>query len=312
MKRAILVLLVLAAAGALGFWLLTSPDLQRAGLEPIPAGQPDLGNGRTVFYAGGCASCHATPQQDDKTRLGGGFALTSAFGTFYAPNISPHLRDGIGSWTPEQFLRAIRGGVSPEGNHYYPSFPYTTYQRMAPTDARDLFAFLKTLPVVEGRARSHDLPFIFTIRRGLGLWKLLFLDGQMFTPDPSKSASLNRGAYLVEALGHCAECHSPRNLFGAIVKGERFSGGPDPEGKGWVPNITPHENGLKDWSRGDVAEVLSTGLTPSGDSVGGSMAAVVRNTSQLPEADRNAMAEYVLSLPPREGRKPPKKEEATP
>lgn len=312
MKRVLFVLLGLGVLGAVAFWLLTSPDRQRAGLEPIPPGQPDLANGRTIFYAGGCASCHATPEQDDKTRLGGGFALTSAFGTFYAPNISPHPREGIGDWTPEQFLRALRGGVSPDGRHYYPSFPYTTYQRMMPTDVRDLFAFLKTLPVVEGRARSHDLPFVFTIRRGLGLWKLLFLDGRMFAPDPAKPASWNRGAYLVEAMGHCAECHSPRNVFGAIVTDERFSGGPDPEGKGWVPNITPHGNGLKDWSRGDVADVLGSGMTPSGDFVGGSMGAVVRNTSQLPEADRNAMAEYVLSLPPREGHKPPRKEEATP
>jgi mono/diheme cytochrome c family protein len=305
MRRAIVVLLVLGILGAVAFWLLTSPALQHAGLEPVPPGQPDLANGRTMFFAGGCASCHATPKQEDRTRLGGGVALTSAFGTFYAPNISPHPQDGIGRWTPEQFLRAMRGGVSPDGRHYYPSFPYTSYQRMTPTDVRDLFGFMKTLPEVEGRARAHDLPFVFTIRRGLGLWKLLFLDGQPFAPDAAKGASWNRGAYLVEGPGHCAECHSPRNLFGAIIPERRFSGGPDPEKKdAWVPNITPHENGLKDWSRGEVAEVLGSGMTPSGDFVGGAMTAVVRNTSQLPEADREAIAEYVLSLPPREGRKP--------
>src|ERR687893_274543 len=170
MKRLIPLLLALGILGALGFWLLTSPGLQRAGLETIPPGQPDLDNGRTMFFAGGCASCHATPQQEEKTRLGGGFALTSAFETFYAPNISPHPRDGIGTWTPEQFVRAMRGGVAPDGRHYYPSFPYTSYQRMTPTDVRDLFAFMKTLPVVEGRARAHDLPFGFTLRRGLRLW----------------------------------------------------------------------------------------------------------------------------------------------
>jgi mono/diheme cytochrome c family protein len=306
MKRLILALIAVAILGALGFWFLTSPNLQRAGLEPIPPGQSDLENGRTMFFAGGCASCHATPQQEDRTRLGGGVALTSAFGTFYAPNISPHARDGIGNWTPEQFLRAMRGGVSPDGRHYYPSFPYTSYQRMTPMDVRDLFAFLKTLPPVEGRAREHDLPFVFTIRRGLGLWKLLFLDGQMFAPDASKSASWNRGAYLVEGPGHCAECHSPRNMFGAIQADRRFSGGPDPEKKdAWVPNITPHPSGIGDWTKSDVAEVLSSGMTPEGDFVGGAMTAVVRNTSQLPAADRDAIAEYVLSLPPREGRKGP-------
>jgi mono/diheme cytochrome c family protein len=303
MKRALAILAILVVIGAAAFSFLTSPGRQRAGLEPIPAGQPELENGRTMFFAGGCSSCHATPEQEDKTRLGGGVALTSAFGTFYAPNISPHPRDGIGRWTPEQCLRAMRGGLSPDGRHYYPSFPYTSYQRMTPADVRDLFVFLKTLPPVEGRAREHDLPLVFTFRRGLGLWKLLFLDGQMFVPDASKSAYWNRGAYLVEGPGHCAECHSPRNIFGAIEADRRFSGGPNPEGKGTVPNITPH--GLKDWTKSDVAEVLLSGATPEGDRVGGAMTAVVRNTSQLADADRDAMAEYILSLPPREGSQRP-------
>lgn len=305
MQRVVAILICLALLGAIGLVILTSPQMTSAGLEPIPAGQPDLANGRTLFHAGGCASCHATPGQDDKTRLGGGLALHSPFGTFYAPNISPHPRDGIGGWTPAQFLRAMRGGVSPDGRHYYPSFPYTSYQRMTPADVRDLFAFMQTLPPMEGRARGHDLPFPFNIRRGLGLWKLAFLDGRMFEPDAAKSASWNRGAYLVEGPGHCAECHSPRNVLGAIPSGRRFSGGPNPESKGWVPNITPDETGLKDWSKGDVVEVLTSGLTPTGDSVGSNMASVVRNVSQIPEADRAAMADYLLSLPPRVGRKGP-------
>jgi mono/diheme cytochrome c family protein len=300
MKRLILALVLVIALGALAFWLLTSPGLQRAGLEPIPPGEADLDNGRVMFFAGGCASCHATPQQEDRTRLGGGVALTSAFGTFYAPNISPHPRDGIGAWTPEQFVRAMRGGVSPDGRHYYPSFPYTSYQRMNAADLRDMFAFLKTLPAVEGQARTHDLPFVFTFRRGLGLWKLLYLDGEMYAADTNNSATWNRGAYLVEGPGHCAECHTERNVFGAMVQDRRYAGGPDPEGKGRAPNITPHETGLKDWSKGDVADVLGSGMNPEGDFVGGAMAAVVRNTSQLSAADRDAVAEYVLSLPPRE------------
>lgn len=295
-------LLVLGLAAG---WGLSGPQLQPAGLEPVPAGTPDVANGELMFNAGGCESCHATPDQPDGTRLGGGLALPSQFGTFYVPNISSHSRDGIGSWTSEQFLRALRGGVAPDGQHYYPAFPYTSYQRMTAADVRDLFGFMKTLPAVEGKVRDHDLPFPFKVRRGLGLWKLAFLDGRAFTPDPAKSPSWNRGAYLVEGAGHCAECHSPRNAVGAIAAERRFAGGPNPEGKGWVPNITPHENGLNDWSKSDIVEVLTSGLTPSGDSVGSNMAGVVRHMAKLPDSDRAAIAEYLLSLPPRPGRKGP-------
>ena len=305
MKRALLILLALALLAGLGFWLLTSPALQRAGLEPVPEGAPDLANGRAMFFAGDCTSCHLSPNQDDRNRLGGGKPLPSPFGTFYPPNVSPHA-DGIGSWTAAQFQRAMRGGVSPDGRHYYPAFPYTSYQRMRPEDLRDLFAYLKTLPAVPERARDHDLPFPFSVRRGLGLWKLAFLDGKVFAPDPAKPASWNRGAYLVEGAAHCAECHSARNAIGVIPAERRYAGGPNPEGKGSVPNITPDKTGIGDWSKGDIADVLSSGLTPSGDSVGSNMVEVVRNTSQLAPADRDAIAEYIKSLPPRVGWKAPK------
>jgi mono/diheme cytochrome c family protein len=305
MKRIIVVLAALVGLGGAGFWFLTDPGRQTAGLEPVAEGEADLANGEVVFYAGGCIACHAVPKQDDKRRLGGGFALRSPFGTFYVPNISPHPRDGIGGWTLAQFQRAMRGGVSPDNRHYYPAFPYTSYQRTTATDLRDLFGYLKTLPPVEGLVRDHDLPFPFNLRRGLGVWKLAYLDNQVFQPDQSKSASWNRGAYLVESLGHCAECHSPRNLFGAIPADRRFAGGPNPEGKGTVPNLTPDPSGLKDWTRSDVEEVLSSGLTPTGDSVGSNMADVVAHTSKLPDRDRAAIAEYILSLPPRPGPKKP-------
>jgi mono/diheme cytochrome c family protein len=193
----------------------------------------------------------------------------------------------------------VRGGVSPDGRHYYPAFPYTSYQRMSAADVRDLFGYLMTLPAIEGRVRDHDLPFPFNVRRGLGIWKLAFLDGRAFVPDPSKSAAWNRGAYLVEGPGHCAECHSLRNALGAIVAEKRFAGGPNPDGQGRVPNITPHETGLKGWSSGDLVELLTSGLTPDGDSVGSTMTAVVDHLSQIPAEDLAAMAEYLLSLPPR-------------
>ncbi|NBJ10813.1 c-type cytochrome [Microvirga arsenatis] len=309
MRKALLGLFALAIIGVLGFLALTSPSAYRLvrAQTPLPDSSrpPNVENGRVLFFAGGCTSCHAVPEQSDKLRLGGGYALKSPFGTFYVPNISPHKQDGIGSWTTADFVRAMREGVSPDGRHYYPAFPYTSYQRMSPEDLSDLFAFMLTLPAVEGRTRDHDLPFPFNIRRGVGLWKLAFLDGRVFAPDPSKSASLNRGDYLVNGPGHCAECHSERNLAGAIIEERRLAGGPDPEGRGIVPNITPHQTGIGGWSPDEVATLLKTGETPLFDTVGGPMGAVVANTAQLPEADRRAMAEYLLSLPPRPGFKRP-------
>ncbi|MFL5200500.1 MAG: c-type cytochrome, partial [Microvirga sp.] len=185
------------------------------------------------------------------------------------------------------------------------AFPYTSYQRMNPEDLADLFAFIMTLAPVEGRAPDHELPFPYNVRRGLGLWKLAFLDGQVFRPDATKSTSWNRGAYLVNGPGHCAECHSERNAAGAIIGDRRFAGGPDPEGRGTVPNITPHPSGIGGWTADDLTTLLKTGETPNFDTVGGPMGAVVANTAQLPDADRQAMAEYLLSLPPRQGFKKP-------
>ena len=235
-------------------------------------------------------------------KLAGGVALKTPFGTFYSPNISPDPKDGIGAWSEADFLTAMWKGTSPEGRHYYPAFPYTSYQRMKEADVRDLFGYLKTLPAVAGRAPDHDLPIPFKLRRMVGGWKFLFLDGKRFEPDPARSQQWNRGAYLVNGPGHCAECHSPRNLLGAIVASERFAGGPDPESDGRIPNIT--QAGIGDYSEQDIARVLETGELPDGDSVGGSMRAVVRNTSQLAAEERAAIAHYVKSLAPVEGRKP--------
>ena len=303
LRRLVITVVILAVLGGIGFWLLTIP--QTVSAATLGPHRPDLANGRTMFIAGGCAGCHAVPDAEDKTRLGGGLALKSPFGTFYVPNISPDRRDGIGAWSEADFVTALSRGTSPDGRHFYPAFPYTSYQRMRPDDMRDLFAYLKTLPAVSGRVRDHDLPFPFSFRRAVGLWKLLYVDGKPFTPDPAKSAELNRGGYLVEGPGHCAECHSPRNFIGGIIAAQRFAGGPNPEGKGWIPNITPKE--LGDWSEKDIAYLLESGQTLDGDAVGGSMAEVVRNTSQLAAEDRTAIAAYIKSLPPIEGPKPTKK-----
>ncbi len=292
-RKLIVSLIVLGIVGAAALWFLTAPKVEPAGEFATPH-KADLANGKTMFDVGGCVSCH-TDSKEDRTRLGGGVALASPFGTFYTPNISPDPEDGIGRWTEAQFVTAMREGTSPAGEHLYPSFPYTSYRRMTTGDLLDMFAYIKTLPPVKGKAREHDLPFPFSIRTSLGVWKLLFLNGGRFTPDASKDAQWNRGAYLVNGPGHCAECHSPRNALGGILDGLRFAGGPDPEGQGWVPNIT--QQGLASWSAGDIAEFLKSGMTPEFDSAGGSMTAVIRNTSQLSDADRLAMATYIKSLP---------------
>jgi mono/diheme cytochrome c family protein len=303
LRKLIIAAAILLVIFAGTFWILTIPKtVASSELGPHVA---DLANGKDLFYAGGCGSCHATPNQEDKSRLGGGLALKSGFGTFYAPNISADAEDGIGAWTEAQFVTALKEGTSPSGEHLYPAFPYTSYRRIAADDLRDLFAYLKTLPAVAGKTPGHELPFPFGLRRGLGIWKLLFLDGGPFRADPQRSAAWNRGAYLVNGAGHCAECHTPRNVLGAIVPAQRFTGGPNPAGRGWVPNITQQE--LKDWSEQDIANLLETGETPEGDRVGSSMAEVVRSIAQLPAQDRAGIAAYVKSLPPVEGLKPPRK-----
>jgi mono/diheme cytochrome c family protein len=301
MLRKLFILAVVAAViGLFVFWGLTIPATVPA--SALPQRQPNLENGQTMFYAGGCASCHATPGQDDKTKLGGGFALKSPFGTFYAPNISPDRNDGIGKWSEPDFVSAMVKGTAPDGSHLYPAFPYASYQRMRFDDIRDLFAYLKTLPAVQGKAKPHELPFPFNIRRTLGVWKFLFLDGKPFQPDAGKDAAWNRGAYLVNGPGHCAECHSPRNLLGGIIESQRFAGGPEPTGDGFVPNITQKSLTL---SQENLVKLLETGETPDGDTIGGEMAKVTSNTGKLSAADREAIATYVRSLPPVEGPKRP-------
>jgi len=295
-----------ALAGALAFglyWWLTAVPFVVAVTEP--AHSPDLANGQTTFNAGGCSSCHAVSGQPDRLRLGGGLAIPSPFGTFYAPNISPDPADGIGRWTEAQFVTAVTKGISPEGTHYFPAFPYTSYTHAKIDDIRDLFGYLKTLAPVTGKVRDHDVPFPLNIRRNIGIWNRLFMDDRPFMPDAVHSAPWNRGAYLVNSLGHCAECHSPRNFLGGIITAQRFAGGPNPEGEGWVPNIT--QKGIGDWSAKDIAYLLETGELPDGDSVGGAMARVIRNTSQLSPEDRAAMADYLKSLPAVDGPPRPKK-----
>jgi mono/diheme cytochrome c family protein len=295
-------LAAVAVAGGIGAYALSTPV--RA-FEESAAANFEHGNaarGQVIFALGDCASCHATPGQGDRLRLGGGMALSSPFGTFRPPNISPDPQDGIGRWRGIDLANALMAGVSPAGQHYYPALPYTSYARMRPEDVADLWAYLRTLPPVQGRVPPHELPLVFKLRRAIGFWKLLFLEKKPIVEDPGKDAAWNRGHYLVEALTHCAECHSSRNLLNAIKPETRFAGGPDQEGVGFVPNITQAR--LAGWSREDMVTLLTTGWTPDGRKVASSMADVVVNTASVPREEREAIAAYILSQPPRPTPKP--------
>jgi mono/diheme cytochrome c family protein len=299
--RLAVALLVLVAAGATAGWLLTRAN--RLGAEETAAfPEGDAARGERIFWAGGCASCHAEEGAEDEElfELVGGVELDTPFGDFVAPNISPHGQDGIGGWSLEDFANAMMRGVSPEGRHYYPAFPYSSYVRMNPGDISDLFAFLQTLPPVGGEADEHRLAFPFNIRRGLGLWKRLYLSGEPVIALPQDaSEELLLGRYLVEGPGHCGECHTPRAFTGGVDKSRWLAGAIAAEGDGIVPNITSGEGGIGDWSESDIVYFLETGLTPDFDSAGGQMAEVVRNTARLSEQDRAAMAAYLKAVPER-------------
>jgi mono/diheme cytochrome c family protein len=290
-----MVAVILAAFGA--GWAISAPRPVFSGKDAPALEGGDAARGRIVFLAADCASCHASPGQSDRMRLGGGLSLASPFGTFRVPNISPDPQDGIGRWRTVDLANALMSGVSPNGRHLYPALPYTSYAHMRVEDVRDLMAFLRTLQPVHGRPPPHELSFPFTIRRLIGFWKFLFFDPSPIDPDPSHDAVWNRGRYLVEALGHCAECHSSRNMFGAIKPSTRFAGGVDQEGVGFVPNITPL--GIESWSKDDLVRFLSTGRLPDGRKAGSTMADVITDTAQLPDSDRVAIATYTKSLTPR-------------
>lgn len=289
-------------AGAVGFGIfmgVTAPERQ-APSHWANLGEPNLANGETLFWAGGCASCHAAPDAtgDALKTLAGGQALPSPFGTFHMPNISPDPQHGIGAWTLAQFGDAMTRGVGKDGEHLYPSFPYNSYARMTPQDINDLFAYLKTLPASTNDAPGHDLPFPFNIRLVLGGWKFLYFDkGEPRAEIANANAQVARGQYLVEGPGHCGECHTPRDALGGFMKGQWLAGGPNPEGEGRIPDIRPESQTIGSWSEADIANYLETGFTPDFDSAGGSMVKVQQNMARLPAEDRQAIAAYLKALP---------------
>ncbi|MDJ0918137.1 MAG: cytochrome c [Woeseiaceae bacterium] len=298
MKRAAL-LLVLAAVLA-GWWILRPTTWSES---ELPAHSPDVKAGEKVFWAGGCASCHATPVNGrrakgaDRLLLGGGAELDTPFGVFRMPNISPHESDGIGGWSDLDFVNAMQLGVSPSGQHYYPSFPYASYARMKSEEVLDLFAFLKQLEPVASDRPEHELKFPWNLRNGIGVWKRLYLDPAPVIDLATDDARLKHGQALVEGAGHCGECHTPRDSLGGMDKKRWLTGAPNLEGRGSVPNITPMAEGFGDWSESDIVYYLETGFTPDFDAVGGSMVAVQENMAMLDAADREAIARYLKALP---------------
>lgn len=302
MKRLVIALLLLGVVAAAVGWFLSAP--RRVDAETVAAlGEGDATRGQRIFWAGGCASCHSAPKAEGEARLqlSGGAPLVTPFGSFVPPNISSDASDGIGSWSKEDFANAMLRGVSPDGRHYYPAFPYASYVRMRPQDVGDLYAFMKTLPAVKGKAAANEVGFPFNIRRGIGLWKLLFLDS---SPAVALAADVSdpvkAGQYLVEGPGHCGECHTPRLLMGAggSDKSRWLAGAKAAEGQGNVPNITSGDGGIGDWSESDIVTFIKDGQTPDFDFVGGTMASVVKNMAQLSDEDRTAIAAYLKAVPP--------------
>ncbi|MFN7127013.1 MAG: c-type cytochrome [Allorhizobium sp.] len=291
-------LAALGVAGFGAFLLITAPDRQDAAVW-ANLGEPDLAHGREVFFAGGCTSCHAPAGATGAARLilSGGAPLKSDFGTFHAPNISSHPDAGIGAWTLAEFGDAMTRGVGREGEHLYPSFPYGSYVRMTPKDINDLYGFMKTLPASDAVAPPHELGFPFNQRLVLGGWKFLFFTDAPRVELADASDMVKRGQYLVEGPGHCGECHTPRNALGGFLSDQWLAGGPNPEGEGSIPNITPGSKSMGSWSEGDIVTYLESGFTPDYDSVGGSMVEVQKNMAELTAADREAIAAYLKAIP---------------
>jgi len=280
----------LALVGAaVGWWITRVDPLPEDALAGLTG---DAEKGSIVFAAAGCASCHIAKDGPDDI-LSGGQSFATGFGTFVAPNISSDPDAGIGGWSDYDIYNAMLRGVSPDGAHYYPVFPYGSYAQMSDQDAADLIAHLRTLPASDVVNQPNDVSFPFSIRRLNGGWKAFaMVDGWVVKDVPTPE--LERGRYLVEALGHCAECHTPRNAIGGLDTAAWMTGAPFPAGEGRVPGIAPS---LLLWDADEIAEYLDSGFTPDFDSAGGEMAAVVRNTAKLTDADRMAIAEYLKALP---------------
>jgi mono/diheme cytochrome c family protein len=294
MRRFLVILAILALISVGAFFVLTVPA--RVAPEELADLTGDASAGEAVFWSGGCASCHAgeDARGEDRLILSGGQALARDFGTFIAPNISPDPEHGIGDWSLAQFVTAMQNGISPEGRHYYPAFPYTAYRMATRQDMADLFAFLQTLPASDRPSEPHQVSFPVTVTRGIGLWNPLHLHDD-YVVDSDLTEQEARGRYLAEALAHCAECHTPRGATGGLDRTRWMAGAPNPTGRGAIPALTPDQ---LTWSVEEIAAYLNDGFAPDFDTAGGQMADVVRNLSNLAPEDRLAIAAYLKALPP--------------
>lgn len=294
MRRILSLLVVAAIVGLAVFWFVTRPQTLAA--DAMEGLVPDPKHGEQIFWAGGCSSCHAAADAEGpaKLDLAGGQKFPSDFGTFIAPNISPDPDQGIGTWTALDLANAMTKGVTPQGQHLYPVFPYASYANMPLQDIADLHAYLMTLPKITTPSQPHEVGFPFNIRRLLGGWKFLYLGRGWVVPETGLTEAELRGRYLVEGPGHCGECHTPRGALGGMERTNWLSGAAVPGGKGRFPNIT---SGKLQWSEADIAEYLNSGFTPDFDSAGGHMALVVQNMAHLPPDDRAAIAAYLKKVP---------------
>lgn len=267
--------------------------------------------GKAVFHAAGGCSCH-TDVKNKGPFMAGGRPIATPFGQVYATNITPDTETGIGSWSEADFIQAMTQGMGPDGKHYFPVFPYTSFTRMTQQDLLDLKAYLFSIPPVRQANRPHALRFPFGWRVGLMGWKWLYFQPGPFEPDATQSAEWNRGAYLVTAQAHCGECHTPRNLMGGLKTSMQYAGAADgPEGE-LAPNITPDAaTGIGDWTVEDIVWHLQTGLKPDGDDTQGLMSEMIEQGFQhVPEADLRAIAVYLRSLPPISNKVVPKPKDA--
>jgi mono/diheme cytochrome c family protein len=265
------------------------------GVSGTAGAEGDAKHGDYLVTAAGCISCH-TGEGKDAPPFAGGRALSTPFGTFYGPNITPHREKGIGRWKEADFIRAMRSGARPDGAALFPAFPYPSYTKITDGDLRDMWAYLRTLTPDARTSQTHDLGFFFRWRFTVRGWKWLFFTPGEFKADGARPPKVNRGAYIVQALSHCGECHTPRNRLGAPRKDRYLAGGIGPDGKN-VPNLTPTR--LKKWNDQELQYYLTTGITPDGDTAGGAMTEVIRNmTGRLVPDDLTAVVAYLRSLPP--------------